>query len=244
MSIAIIIPAKNEEATLPKLLDALAAQTTLPDEVIVVNSHSTDNTAELACSYGDKLPIQVPDAKTKGAAAARNEGATYATADILVFVDADASLPDDFIQGIHTAMAQKPFDIGAFRQVMISDNFGLRVGAKIMNGYVRLMANTPWPIFFSCVLMRRSLFEQVGGFDPEIFIMEDYDLALRGRRSGGTFRYLKKPFFYASGRRYEARGGGKDIFRGLYAEGYRYTHGMRITKPLFEYKMGGDQKKK
>ena len=71
--------------------------------------------------------------------------------------------------------------------------------------------------------------------------MEDYDLALRGRRGGGRFRYLKHPFFYASGRRYEASNGGRDIFRGIYAEFYRYTHGMRITKPLFEYEMGGQQ---
>lgn len=244
MTIAIIIPAKNEEATLPKLLDSLAIQTTAPDEVIVMNSHSTDRTAALARAYADRLPIQVHDAKIKGVAAARNEGATYASSEILIFIDADASLPNDFVQGIQIAMKQKAFDIGAFRQIMLSDNFGLRFGANRMNDYVRLMSKTPWPIFFSCVLIRRSLFEKIGGFDPEIFIMEDYDLALRGRRGGGTFRYLRHPFFYASGRRYETSGGTKDIFRGFYAEFYRYTHNMRITKPLFEYKMGGQQPKK
>lgn len=246
MSISIIIPAKNEEATLPKLLESLAAQTMRPDEIIVMNSHSTDRTAEIANSFAKKIPVKVYDAKTKGATAARNEGAAKTSADYLVFIDADVSLPPNFIEKMQQRIADQTLDIGAFRQVMDSRQFGLRLGARLMNGYVRLMSPTPWPIFFSCFFIKRKLFETIGGFDPEIFIMEDYDLALRGRRKGGTFGIVKGTFFYASPRRYEATDGGQSIMNGFYAELYRYTHGMRVTKPLFEYKMGGqaDSKKK
>lgn len=244
MSIAIIIPAKNEEATLPKLLDSLAEQTEKPDEVLVVNSHSDDRTVEVARSYTKKLPLRTYDAKVRGVAAARNEGAAQVSSEILIFIDADVVLPADFIANTRMSLRKNPVDIGAFRQVMASGSAGLRLGAQAMNGYVRLMARTPWPIFFSCILIRRDLFEKVGGFDPEIFIMEDYDLALRARRSGGKFGIIKNAFFHASARRYENTDGAKSIFRGIYAEAYRYTHGMKITKPLFEYKMGGQRKSK
>lgn len=239
MSIAIIIPAKNEEATLPDLLESLSAQTKTPDEVIVVNSHSTDSTAEVAMSFADRLPVTVHTAKARGVAAARNEGAATTSADYLIFIDADVSLPPHFVAQLEKDIPKRSLDIGGFRQVMDSRQFGLRFGAQLMNGYVRLMSPTPWPIFFSCFFIKRELFEEIGGFDPEIFIMEDYDLALRGRRQGGKFGIVKGTFFHASPRRYEAVDGGQSILNGFYAEMYRYTHSMRITKPLFEYKMGG-----
>ena len=88
--------------------------------------------------------------------------------------------------------------------------------------------------------MSHKIHDEIGGFDPEIFVMEDYDYALRGKRAGGKFGIVKDTFFHSSPRRYEATDGNKSIMQGFYAEFYRYTHGMRVTKKLFDYDMGGE----
>ena len=226
------------------LLESIAAQTDAPDQVIVVNSHSTDDTVKRAESFKNQLPLRIHNAKQKGVASARNEGAAITSADYLVFIDSDATLPRHFIEKLRQTITKRRIDLGAFKQVMDTNNTGIRIGGGMMNGYVRLMSVTPWPIFFSCFFIRRKLFEKIGGFDKEIFVMEDYDLALRGRRAGGKFGIVRGTFFYSSPRRYEAADGGQSIRNGIYAELYRYTHGMRITKPLFTYEMGGKDKSK
>ena len=68
--------------------------------------------------------------------------------------------------------------------------------------------------------------------------MEDYDYVYRARRHKATFRMIKRTFFNASDRRFR-HGAATSITRALYAEAYRYTHGMRITRPLYDYTMGG-----
>jgi glycosyltransferase involved in cell wall biosynthesis len=242
MTIAIIIPAKNEEEVIPLLLQSIAEQTVMPDEVILVNSHSSDATVERAMTFTDKLPLKIYDAKVRGVAAARNEGVAQANADYLLFIDSDIILPPECIEKLKQAIETRHLDIGGFRQKMNSKHFGLRLGAQLMNVYVRLMSVTPWPIFFSCFFIKRSLHERIDGFDPAIYIMEDYDYALRGRRAGGKFGIVGGTYFGASPRRYEAEHGKRSIVNGFYGEFYRYTHGMRITKPIYEYKMGGKEK--
>jgi glycosyltransferase involved in cell wall biosynthesis len=243
MKLSVIIPCKNEVGTLETLLDSLASQTSPVDEVIVVDSHSTDGTAEVAKRYIGKLPLQVITAKEKGATAARNEGAERASGELLLFIDADVRLPDDLIEKTHKQIEKRNLKVGGYAQHMDTTSRGLRTGSRLMNGYVRTMSFTPWPIFFSCFFVTKQLHEKINGFDPELWIMEDYDYAYRARKSGAKFGLIKGTYFIASARRFE-EGESHSILRAIYAEAYRYTHGMRLTKPLYTYDMGGQQKKK
>lgn len=244
MSITVIIPARNEEEILPKLLQSIYKQTDSIDEIIVVDSHSTDNTATVAKAFASKLPLRVHTAQEKGVAAARNEAAALAKSDYLLFIDSDVTLPKYFIADFKKALRIKHLDMGGFTQRMESKKLGLRFGAQAMNLYARTMSHTPWPIMFSCMFAKRAIHQRINGFDPEIYLMEDYDYALRGHRAGARFGIITSTFFNASPRRYETDDGLASIFRGFYGEFYRYTHGMRVTKPIYEYKMGGKEKKK
>jgi glycosyltransferase involved in cell wall biosynthesis len=243
MKLSVIIPCKNEVGTLELLLESLMAQTRPADEVIVVDSHSIDGTADIAKSYQDKLPLKIITAKEKGATAAKNEGAREATGELLLFTDADVRLPDNLIEKTFEQIEKRHLSVGGYAQHMDTESAGLRTGSRLMNGYVRTMSFTPWPIFFSCFFVTKKLHEKINGFDPQLWIMEDYDYAYRARKTGAKFGLVRGTHFIASARRFE-EGEGHSILRAIYAEAYRYTHGMRLTKPLFKYDMGGQKQPK
>lgn len=243
MKLSVIIPCKNEEGTVERLLDSLLAQTKPADEIVMIDSHSTDGTVEAIENYAKKLPIKLITAQKKGATFARNEGADVATGELLLFIDADVQLPPTLIEKMMNRIEKQKLEVGGFSQRMETDNSRLRASARAMNGYVRAMSFTPWPIFFSCFFITKKRHEQIRGFDPELWIMEDYDYAYRARKAGAKFGLIKGTYFTASARRFD-EGEGHSILRAFYAELYRYTHGMRLTKPLYKYEMGGGKPKK
>lgn len=241
MKLSVVIPCKNEAGTVEQLLDSLVAQTSAPDEIVVIDSHSTDTTVKAVKAYDKKLPIKIITAKGRGVTAARNEGAAAASGDMLLFIDADIRLPKKLIATMRRQIANRNLEVGGFPQRMIEGGVGLRAGARLMNSYIHLMSHTKAPIFFCCFFATKKIHETIGGFDPEIWIMEDYDYAYRAKKAGAKFGLIKGMYFIASIRRFKKKAG-LSIGRALYAELYRYTHGMRLTKPLFTYEMGGDEK--
>jgi glycosyltransferase involved in cell wall biosynthesis len=84
---SVIIPAYNSAATLARAIESVRAQTWSAHEIIVVDDGSSDDTANVAESFGDTVRlIRQPNS---GVAAARNTGARLATGDWLAFLDAD-----------------------------------------------------------------------------------------------------------------------------------------------------------
>src|SRR5260221_7568754 len=89
LRISIIIPAYNEEGHLPACLDAIAAQTLKPDEVIVVDNNSTDKTVEIAKKYPF---VKLLNEKRQGLRYTRNTGLDAATGDVIGRIDTDSIL--------------------------------------------------------------------------------------------------------------------------------------------------------
>ena len=86
--LTIVIPTKNEEAYLPRLLESIQGQTLKPSEIIVADAHSTDATREIARAHGAKV--------VDGGmiSLGRNAGARQAQTDFILFLDADVELRD------------------------------------------------------------------------------------------------------------------------------------------------------
>jgi glycosyltransferase involved in cell wall biosynthesis len=110
MDYYIVIPAYNESAFIAMTLQSLAIQTILPKKVIVVNDNSTDNTAEIVSSFSEKYPwislvdnpseaVHLPGSKVVNAF---NKG--FANLDdeydVIVKLDADLILPDNYFETI------------------------------------------------------------------------------------------------------------------------------------------------
>ncbi|MDO9541375.1 MAG: glycosyltransferase family 2 protein [Kiritimatiellia bacterium] len=93
MKVSVVIPVLNAGALLPGLLKSIASQKPVtPDEIILVDSHSTDNTVAVARSYPE---VKVIPIDTFSHGRARNLGARAATGDIVVLLTQDALPQDD-----------------------------------------------------------------------------------------------------------------------------------------------------
>jgi glycosyltransferase involved in cell wall biosynthesis len=94
LTLTIVIPAFNEEGHIGACLDAIAAQTASPDEVIVVDNNSIDATKQIANQYQF---VKVKQERRQGVVFARNKGFDTATGRIIARIDADTVLPPDWV---------------------------------------------------------------------------------------------------------------------------------------------------
>src|SRR5687767_1835934 len=94
LRVSLVIPAYNEESHLRACLDAVAAQTVRPFEVIVVDNNSTDTTVAIARSYSF---VAVMHESQQGIVYARNAGFNAARGDIIARIDADTHLSPNWI---------------------------------------------------------------------------------------------------------------------------------------------------
>lgn len=173
MSLAVIVPALNEEALLPACLDAVARGR--PDELVVVDGGSNDATRNIARAHGARVIESAP-----GRAAQMNEGAARTTSNLLLFCHADAILPDDYRAHVERVLADGGVSLGAFR-------FGLeprRTANRVIElGVALRCAVLGMPYGDQALFCRRADFVAVGGFAPPP-ALEDMALVLDLRRLG------------------------------------------------------------
>lgn len=98
VKISVVILAYNEERFIGPCLEALKNQTVTPDEVIVVNNNSTDNTVGIVSTFNF---VKLVDEKNQGMIPARNAGFNYARGKLLARIDADTQVPATWIETIH-----------------------------------------------------------------------------------------------------------------------------------------------
>ncbi len=182
--VTVVVPAHNAAATLPALLDALAALDVPPGtavETVVVDDRSTDGTGELAAAH--PVGATVLRSSGTGPAAARNLGAAHGQGDVLAFTDADcAPTPGWLTAGL------AGLDAGAdLVQGAVGPPPGVHVGPFDRT----LRVGQPTQLFETAnLLLRRTLFEELGGFESWLGtatakeLGEDAWLGWRAIRSG------------------------------------------------------------
>lgn len=106
MDISVIIPTYNDEKDLNDCLSSLAKQSK-DFEIIVVDGHSIDKTVEIAEQHGAKVVYE--DHGTRGGAC--NVGAEESSGDIIVFTDADATFPPDWLEKIEKKFEETGADV-------------------------------------------------------------------------------------------------------------------------------------
>ncbi len=180
MRVAIVVPTLNEEATLSR---TLAAAVAVADELVVSDGGSADRTVEVARSLGARVL-----AGPAGRGGQLNRGAAATSAEILLFLHADTTLPAGALADVREAVAGRSRGGagaaagGAFLVRFDTDRPQLRLGAWLINQRTRL---TRLPLGDQAQFVTRTAFEQLGGF-RDWPILEDLDFAWRLRRHGRT----------------------------------------------------------
>ncbi len=96
-TISVVIPALNDAEMLEQCLEAIRLQTRQPDEIVVVDNGSEDNTAEVALQFGARVVFE----PIRGIPSATARGLDEATMDILARLDADSVPAADWIDRVH-----------------------------------------------------------------------------------------------------------------------------------------------
>jgi glycosyltransferase involved in cell wall biosynthesis len=179
MSISVIIPAYNSERFVRRCLESVYAQTLQPDEIILVDDGSTDNTAERA----EELGAQVIRRKNGGPSAARNRGIECATSEWIALLDADDSWSP---QKLERQMAcVRPETVLVYTGIHMFDERGAREKRLATDGVTaKEMLRYCNPILPSSVLLRRDAILRVGGFREDNRGCEDWDMWVRLKNWG------------------------------------------------------------
>ena len=106
-SVSVVIPVYNESRRLARCLDALSRQTRAPDEIIVVDNNSTDDSVEIARRYP---LVRIITEKKQGITHARSAGFDTARSDVIARIDADSVVRSDWVQTLHQIFADETVD--------------------------------------------------------------------------------------------------------------------------------------
>ena len=184
LRLSVVIPAYNAAATLPRCLDALIADAPPGTEIIVVDDHSTDATAELALRPGVRV---IRLARNAGPSAARNAGAIAGTGDLLLFVDADVVVAANTIARVRSYLAAHRGCTALFGSYDAKPEAHGVVSRyrNLLHHFVHQRASARPSHFWSGLgAIRRCAFVAVGGFDESMLGIQDVELGYRLRRAG------------------------------------------------------------
>jgi glycosyltransferase involved in cell wall biosynthesis len=246
-----IIPVFNGGATIRAAIDSVLAQRGVePIEVIAVDDGSTDDTAALLATYGER--IRIVTQANRGLAAARNAGSGLARGAYLAFLDADDVWQPAKIARLSAVLDQDEAAALAYSDVILVDDRGIATGQPYIDpacAYAPSMAELLarwWPILPSTVMMRRGTFEACGGFCERYRrAYEDVEMWLRARERGHFIfvaeplvRYRVTPISERM-RKYEAD---YAVFTGRIAERYgRGANGLlHATRRAYASALGAD----
>lgn len=207
LPVSVIIPARNEEHNLPKLLQSLGAQSVKPAEIIVVDDGSTDRTAEMAWQHGAKVVVPQPLPEGwRGKTWACHQGAHAATGELLMFLDADTWFEPEGLArvlGAHAALdpaaapsphPSPPVGEGAYAERVRGCAFSVGPFHAVREVYEDLslffnfnmtVGTVPDGLFGQMLLVDREGYRRVGGHEAvKGRTLENFFLAQQFRAAG------------------------------------------------------------
>ena len=181
IKISTIIPAFNEEEHIANTINALKSFAPEGTEIIVVDNGSTDQTPKIAEELGAQVIIKT-DSSIAGL---RNAGVERCSGEILVFIDADVSVTQEWgaffsSQTIHN-LKSNPIQITGSRCLAPQND-------ELLNKHwFSLLTSYEAPYINSGHLITtRELFNKINGFSAELKTAEDYDFCMKAKAAGAS----------------------------------------------------------
>ncbi len=178
VKITVVIPTYNRADFLSKTIESVLNQTTKPDEVIVVDDGSTDNTKQILKNYDIKYIYQA----NQGVSVARNTGIQYATNDWICFLDSDDIWEQSKLtKQIDFHKNNSDILISYTDELWIYNNKIIKQTSKQQKEANPTFLNSIdlCKIGASTVMVHKTIFDNIGLFDSKLTACEDYDMWLR-----------------------------------------------------------------
>lgn len=179
--VTVIIPTFDRAALLPRAIDSALAQSGVDFEVLVADDGSTDDTSAVLERYGGDARVRVLRLPHGGVCRARNAAVADSRSPLLAFLDSD----DEWLPGKLAAQVRLLQDTGG--SICQTEEIWIRNGVRVnqpahyvkREGDIFALSLKYCMITPSSVLMTRTLYDEVGGFNPEFPACEDFELWLR-----------------------------------------------------------------
>src|SRR5262245_12722524 len=223
-TMSVIVCAHNEAEYLGACLHSLLTQTREPDEILVINNASTDETRAVALRFP---LVRVVDEPRKGLVVARESGRREATGEVLVYLDADCRAPLEWLERIERHFERDPelialsapyrfYDWDWWGRLLIrAYDFTVAPLTQLLVKYILRIGTIFYGGNFA---VRRDALASIGGLYTSVeFHGEDTNI---GRRlfAIGRVRLVRDCYLFTSARRYNAMGKGT-VFR-LYVRNF------------------------
>ena len=183
---SVVCPVYNSEEFIAATLESVMAQEMLPDEIVLVDDGSTDNTVAVIHEIKSSAPVEINVIKGRhaGPGAARNLGINAARNDWIAFIDSDDLWEADKLVVVSECIEANPdhniFCHGEYHVTSGGDSTVVDYGKSYDYGkdlssqlYLRNFFST------SAVVCRKELILKVHGFDEQMMNAQDYDLWLK-----------------------------------------------------------------
>jgi glycosyltransferase involved in cell wall biosynthesis len=179
--ISVIIPTFNRAQKVLRAISSVLSQTFEDFEVIVIDDGSVDETTDVLVQFKDRITL-ITHSENLGVSAARNSGIKASRSPLIAFLDSDDYwLPEKLDTQVRyfrenpDAVACQPEEIWVRNGVRVNPwKKHIKPSGDIFEQSLKLCVVSP-----SAVMVRRDLLDEVGLFDEDLPVCEDYDLWLR-----------------------------------------------------------------
>lgn len=188
--ISVVIPLYNKALSITRCLNSVNNQTVLPDELIIINDGSQDNSLEIVknwVSKNTKIECQIIDQLNQGVSYTRNKGVALSRNNFVAFLDADDEWSEDFIlYSQKNILNNQDISLVTCRHKIVDETLGTYIpkqefGNKevgVIENYSSLARNYPI-VNSSKTVVNKTYFEKVGGFPEDAKVSEDLFLWIR-----------------------------------------------------------------
>jgi glycosyltransferase involved in cell wall biosynthesis len=207
-SVSVIVPAYNAARYIGDALESLLSQTRVPDEIIIVNDGSTDETRQVVTKYKDSR-IEYVEQQNGGISSARNRGMQRASGDYIAFLDADDRWRKTMLEKQLAVLEHDPTLVCSFTNfVRFEDSTGATLGDQFryyhglaslpcrrgpvagsyvltVDPFIALISFGEIPCFMQTTLYRANAIAGMT-FNTDLYLGEDYEFALRSYLKGNV----------------------------------------------------------
>lgn len=159
--VSVIVPARNEAHHLPRLIHSFRAQRIWPLEILVVDDHSEDNTAEIAKAMGARvIPSEALPDDWRGKTWACHQGAKQAKGKTLLFLDADTWLEDNGFKNLISQYESGALAVCPWHEIEESYE-----SASLFFNLAMVAGTVPDGLFGQCLVISAEDYQRSGGHE-------------------------------------------------------------------------------